>query len=229
MNGPGALADPYVAASRYLDTAFYPTKVYVGHLPESVSLTSLRTAFGPFGEIEDMNLVEGKDFGFVTFKEPEAARRALEAMNGAMIEGAVIKVNRAMIPERNRIGFAGVAWTDEDGELAKLEEEQHRQAAAMAGSVLSSRHASDLKQASEGKTTDALSSIRGASYGTRGPSQAAPTAVRSIHQLPPRPRSPKLPPKPTGAAAFPPAEMGPGAAAAATQGRGRRILSYDDL
>ncbi|KAF9961953.1 RNA-binding protein 39 [Mortierella alpina] len=229
-SGTGAFADPYVAASRYLDTAFYPTKVYVGHLPESVSLTGLRAAFGPFGEIEDMNLVEGKDFGFVTFKEPEAARRALEAMNGTMIEGAVIKVNRAMIPERNRRGFAGVAWTDEDGELAKLEEEQHRQAAAMAGSILPSRQpSSDLKQASEGKTTDALSSIGGASYGTRGPSQAAPTVVRSIHQLPPRPRSPKLPPKPTGAAAFPPADMSPGAAAAATQGRGRRILSYDDL
>ncbi|KAG9321353.1 hypothetical protein KVV02_007151 [Mortierella alpina] len=229
-NGNGAPADPYVAASRYLDTAFYPTKVYVGHLPESASLTGLRTAFGPFGEIEDMNLVEGKDFGFVTFKEPEAARRALESMNGATIEGAVIKVNRAMIPERNRRGFAGVAWTDEDGELAKLEEEQHRQAAAVAGSMLPSRHASsDLKPASEGKTTDAISSIGEASYGTRGPSQAATTVVRSVHQLPPRPRSPKLPPRPTGAAAFPPAEMGPGAASAATQGRGRRILSYDDL
>ncbi|KAF9570980.1 RNA-binding protein 39 [Mortierella alpina] len=226
----GTFADPYVAASRYLDTAFYPTKVYVGHLPESVSLTALRTAFGPFGEIEDMNLVEGKDFGFVTFKEPEAARRALEAMNGATIDGAVIKVNRAMIPERNRRGFAGVAWTDEDGELAKLEEEQHRQAAAMAGNILPPRHASsDLKQASEAKTMDTVSSTGGASYGTRGPSQVAPIAVRSVHQLPPRPRSPKLPPKPTGAAAFPPAEMGPGAAAATTQGRGRRILSYDDL
>ncbi|CAO3566545.1 unnamed protein product [Mortierella alpina] len=229
-SGTGACADPYVAASRYLDTAFYPTKVYVGHLPESVSLTGLRAAFGPFGEIEDMNLVEGKDFGFVTFKEPEAARRALEAMNGATIEGAVIKVNRAMIPERNRRGFAGVAWTDEDGELAKLEEEQHRQAAAMAGNILPSRHVSaDLKKASEGKTADAITSIGGASYGTRGPPQTVPTVVRSVHQLPPRPRSPKLPPKPTGAAAFPPAEMGPGAAAAATQGRGRRILSYDDL
>ncbi len=177
-----------------------------------------------------MNLVEGKDFGFVTFKEPEAARRALEAMNGAKIEGAVIKVNRAMIPERNRRGFAGVAWTDEDGELAKLEEEQHRQAAAVAGSILPSRHASsDLKQTSEGKTTDVISNVGGPSYGTRGPSQGASNVARPVHQLPPRPRSPKLPPKPTGAAAFPPAEMGSGAVIAATQGRGRRILSYDDL
>ncbi|KAG0210454.1 hypothetical protein BGX28_009264 [Mortierella sp. GBA30] len=223
--------DPYVAASRYLDTAFYQTKIYVGHLPESASLTSLRTAFAPFGEIEDMNLVEGKDFGFVTFKEQEAARRALEAMNGVVVEGVVIKVNRAMIPERNRRGFAGVAWTDEDGELAKLEEEQHRQAAALAGNFLSSsRGSSGVKFASEFKVADSvLPSVgAGASYGTRGPSHVTPTVARPVHQLPPRPRSPKLPPKPTGAAAFPPAEID-SRAAVTVQGRGRRILSYEDL
>ncbi|KAG0257305.1 hypothetical protein BGZ95_005280, partial [Linnemannia exigua] len=84
---PAEEVDPYQAASRYLDTAFYPTKIYVGNLPSSISLTSLRTLFAPFGDIEDMNLVEGKDFGFVTYVEPAGAQQALAKMNGAMLDG----------------------------------------------------------------------------------------------------------------------------------------------
>ncbi|KAF9088264.1 hypothetical protein BGX27_002728, partial [Mortierella sp. AM989] len=212
-------ADPYLAASRYLDTAFYPTKIYVGNLPESVSLTSLRTAFGPFGDIHDMNLVEGKDFGFVTYKEPEAARKALEKMNGATLEGTVIRVNRAKIPERNRHGFAGVAWMDEDGELARMEEEQHQQAAAVSktlmpaattsGTTIETSHPHDLASTSSSDSTTSLDK-----------------SLRPVHQLPPRPRSPKLPPKPT--ASFPPIGMDPRAAIVA-RGGGRQILSYDDL
>ncbi|KAI1305008.1 hypothetical protein EDD11_005032 [Mortierella claussenii] len=206
--------DPYLAASRYLDTAFYPTKIYVGNLPSSISLTSLRTLFAPFGDIDDMNLVEGKDFGFVTYVEPLAAQQALAKMNGAMLDGTYIRVNRAKIPERNRRGFAGVAWMDEDGELARMEEEQHQQAAAIAGGFPAT--------SSGGMPTSGRSS--------RSPRETSPAPARPLHQLPARPRSPKLPPKPTGAALFPPAGMDPRAAMAATsRGAGRQILRYDDL
>ncbi|KAF8933010.1 RNA-binding protein 39 [Dissophora ornata] len=234
-DGPGTSAseaDPYLAASRYLDTAFYPTKIYVGNLPESISLTSLRTAFGPFGDIEDMNLVEGKDFGFVTYKEPEAAKMALEQMNGIKLDGTEIRVNRAKIPERNRNGFAGVAWMDEDGELARMEEEQHKQAAAIAKTILgpgSGSHSVHTPLASPPYTSG--SAAGAGAYGTRGPSSPSGFAspdkpLRPIHQLPPRPRSPKLPPKPT--TAFPPVGVDPRAAIAA-RGGGRQILKYDDL
>ncbi|KAK3821306.1 MAG: hypothetical protein J3Q66DRAFT_398350 [Benniella sp.] len=217
--------DPYVAASRYLDTAFYPTKIYVGNLQSSVSLTSLRTAFKPFGDIEDMNLVEGKDYGFITFKEPAAARLALEKMNGALLEGTEIRVNRAKIPERNRHGFAGVAWTDEDGELAKMEEEQHKQAAVVARTALGpgpgSRSGSNPASSVHTSNPPADASV---SYGTRPPSSAS--ASRPIHQLPQRPASPKLPPKPS--VTYPPVGVDPRAAIAA-RGGGRQILRYDDL
>ncbi|KAG0211233.1 hypothetical protein BGX28_008300 [Mortierella sp. GBA30] len=239
--------DPYQAASRYLDTAFYPTKIYVGNLPTSISLTSLRTLFTPFGDIEDMNLVEGKDFGFVTYVEPAGAQQALAKMNGAMIEGTYIRVNRAKIPERNRRGFAGVAWMDEDGELARLEEEQHQQAAAIAGGFLAAgppsasapvppslsrsdsthRHREDRYSRTSGgggMTTQERS------LSSTGSSRAhSPAPVRPTHQLPARPRSPKLPPKPTGAASFPPAGMDPRAVIASGRGGARQILRYDDL
>ncbi|KAF9148463.1 hypothetical protein BG015_009808, partial [Linnemannia schmuckeri] len=51
---------------------------------------------------------------------------------------------------------------------------------------------------------------------------------RPIHQLPPRPRSPKLPPKPV-TAVYPPVGADPRAAVAQARGRGRQILSYGDL
>ncbi|KAG0224018.1 hypothetical protein BGX31_008240 [Mortierella sp. GBA43] len=213
---PAEEADPYLAASRYLDTAFYPTKIYVGNLPNAISLTTLRTLFSPFGDIEDMNLVEGKDFGFVTYVEPAAAQQALAKMNGAIVEGISIRVNRAKIPERNRRGFAGVAWMDEDGELARLEEEQHQQAAVVVGGF---RGGDDI---SSGNGTRPRVSKRDSF-------KESSSTPRSSHQLPFRPRSPKLPPKPTGAAMYPPVGMDPRAAIAASRGAGRQILRYDDL
>ncbi|KAF9568600.1 hypothetical protein EC968_002902 [Mortierella alpina] len=246
-SGPAGEVDPYQAASRYLDTAFYPTKIYVGNLPSSISLTSLRTLFAPFGDIEDMNLVEGKDFGFVTYVEPVGAQQALAKMNGAMIDGTFIRVNRAKIPERNRRGFAGVAWMDEDGELARLEEEQHQQAAAISGGFIvagtpSSAPASATSSRSNSSSSshhphrDGYHSRSGGmatlekSGASAGSSRAqSPAPVRPTHQLPARPRSPKLPPKPTGAASFPPAGMDPRASMTAGRGGARQILRYDDL
>ncbi|KAG0343818.1 hypothetical protein BG004_004972 [Podila humilis] len=244
---PAEEVDPYQAASRYLDTAFYPTKIYVGNLPSSISLTSLRTLFGPFGDIEDMNLVEGKDFGFVTYVEPAGAQQALAKMNGAMLDGTFIRVNRAKIPERNRRGFAGVAWMDEDGELARQEEEQHQQAAAIAGSFLASSGTDRQRDGSGNGHQDAKGSRRtgddiaalerslnssrdvSPSLSTAGSLSLSQQATRGpVHQLPARPRSPKLPPKPTGAASFPPMGVDPRAALSG-RGGGRQILRYDDL
>ncbi|KAG0321404.1 hypothetical protein BG000_003242 [Podila horticola] len=203
---PAEEVDPYQAASRYLDTAFYPTKIYVGNLPSSISLTSLRTLFAPFGDIEDMNLVEGKDFGFVTYVEPTGAQQALAKMNGAMLDGTYIRVNRAKIPERNRRGFAdGQRSSSNDSKGSRRTGED---IAALERSLNSSRDVSPSLS-----TTSTMSSSQ-----PRGP----------VHQLPPRPRSPKLPPKPTGAASFPPMGVDPRAAMSG-RGGGRQILRYDDL
>ncbi|KAG0307262.1 hypothetical protein BGZ98_000711 [Dissophora globulifera] len=229
---PAEEADPFLAASRYLDTAFYPTKIYVGNLPSSISLTSLRTLFAPFGDIEDMNLVEGKDFGFVTYVEPVAAQQALGKMNGAVLDGTSIRVNRAKIPERNRHGFAGVAWMDEDGELARLEEEQHQQAAAMTGAFVA-RSPSSMSSSRPMMSGGGETPHGGSASGSREQSYSPSSTVvppRSAHQPPSHPRSPKLPPKPTGAALFPPAGIDPRATmASAVRGSGRQILRYDDL
>ncbi|KAI8084427.1 uncharacterized protein B0P05DRAFT_535537 [Gilbertella persicaria] len=110
--------DVYSEAAQYIDTEFYPTKVYVGDL-ENVTEKQLEYAFSRFGALEDVRLVEGKDYGFVTFEKKDAALAAIRSLHGTLLGSKRIKVNRAKIPERNKVGFGNVPWQDEDGLLAK--------------------------------------------------------------------------------------------------------------
>ncbi|KAI7890343.1 uncharacterized protein EV154DRAFT_564497 [Mucor mucedo] len=111
-------ADLYTEAAQYIDTEFYPTKVYIGDL-EGVTVEQIETIFARFGPLEDVKLVEGKDYGFITFEKKEAALAAIQSMHGALLGSRHIKVNRAKIPERNKVGFGNVPWQDEDGLMAK--------------------------------------------------------------------------------------------------------------
>ncbi|KAI9366388.1 hypothetical protein BD770DRAFT_433000 [Pilaira anomala] len=110
--------DLYSEAAQYIDTEFYPTKVYIGDL-EDVTEEQIETIFSRFGSLEDVKLVEGKDYGFVTYEKKEAALAAIQSMHGALVGSRHIKVNRAKIPERNKVGFGNVPWQDEDGLMAK--------------------------------------------------------------------------------------------------------------
>ncbi|KAI9253583.1 hypothetical protein BY458DRAFT_535839 [Sporodiniella umbellata] len=110
--------DPYSEAAQYIDTEFYPNKIYIGDL-ENVSTEQLTDAFSRFGELEDIRVVEGKDYAFATYVKEEAAMKAIQSMHGALVGARQIKVNRAKIPERNKVGFGNIPWQDEDGLMAK--------------------------------------------------------------------------------------------------------------
>ncbi|GAN09664.1 hypothetical protein MAM1_0281c09195 [Mucor ambiguus] len=110
--------DLYSEAAQYIDTEFYPTKVYIGDL-EDVDESQIESVFSRFGPLESIKLVEGKDYGFITFEKKEAALSAIQSMHGALLGARRIKVNRAKIPERNKVGFGNVPWQDEDGLMAK--------------------------------------------------------------------------------------------------------------
>lgn len=85
-------------------------KVYVGNLPYSVDGEKLKEMFSSYGEIEESTVIQdkfsgrSKGFGFVTFKDDEAAKKAISEMNDKEIEGRQIKVNEAkpMDPDRPR-------------------------------------------------------------------------------------------------------------------------------
>ncbi len=76
-------------------------KVYVGNLPFSVDKTKLEDLFKQFGEIEEAVVISdkfsgrSKGFGFVTFKNDEDAKKAIEEMNEKDVEGRPLKVNEA--------------------------------------------------------------------------------------------------------------------------------------
>ena len=68
-------------------------KLYVGNLLYSVTDEALRELFSPFGPIESIFLSE-KGFGFIEFKSPDDAKKALE-LDGKELEGRPLKVNEA--------------------------------------------------------------------------------------------------------------------------------------
>lgn len=88
-------------------------KVYVGNLPFSVDKAKLEELFAPYGEIEEAMVISdkfsgrSKGFGFVTFKDDAAAKKAIEEMNEKDVEGRPLKVNEAkpMDPDRPKRSF----------------------------------------------------------------------------------------------------------------------------
>ncbi len=87
------------------------TRLYVGNLSFSSTVESLRAAFTESGEVVDAHIVKDRDtgrsrgFGFVTMSTEDQARKAIEAMNGAMLDGRPLKVNEAQ--ERTGGGGGG--------------------------------------------------------------------------------------------------------------------------
>jgi len=76
-------------------------KVYVGNLPFSVDSAKLKELFSSYGEIEEATVIQdkysgrSKGFGFVTFKDDEAAKKAISEMNEKEVDGRKIKANEA--------------------------------------------------------------------------------------------------------------------------------------
>ncbi|KAI9160592.1 hypothetical protein LWI28_009775 [Acer negundo] len=78
------------------------TDVYVKNLVKDVTEDFLREMFSKFGEVCDaviMKDVKGKSkgFGFVKFKSPEEARKAVEVLNGAQLGSKNLFVGRAQM------------------------------------------------------------------------------------------------------------------------------------
>ncbi|MDD5728600.1 MAG: RNA-binding protein [Victivallales bacterium] len=87
--------------------------LYVGNLAYSMRDDDLHALFSAHGSVDSarviMDRVSGrsKGFGFVEMSDDEAARAAIEALNGTEIEGRNVVVNEARPREdkRPRGGF----------------------------------------------------------------------------------------------------------------------------
>ncbi|KAL1203654.1 putative glycine-rich RNA-binding protein 1 [Cardamine amara subsp. amara] len=76
-------------------------RCFVGGLAWATDEQSLERTFSQFGEILDSKIIidretgRSKGFGFVTFKDEESLRTAIERMNGQELDGRNITVNEA--------------------------------------------------------------------------------------------------------------------------------------
>jgi hypothetical protein len=99
-------AETSASASAFLSRAFVPagsavvplignsgegggdTTVYVGGLSPEIDQASLHEAFGVYGYIDTLRLVDGKNIAFVTYRDEAAAAVAIERMNLTDLGGA---------------------------------------------------------------------------------------------------------------------------------------------
>ena len=77
------------------------SKLYVGNLSYSVTSEELEELFSSHGEVRQINIIQGKGFGFVEMSNPSEAEKAKEALDGSEFKGRTLRVDEAR-PPRSR-------------------------------------------------------------------------------------------------------------------------------
>ena len=77
------------------------SKLYVGNLSYSVTNERLEELFANYGEVKQVNIIEGRGFGFVEMSNSSEAEKAKESLDGSDFEGRTLKVDEAR-PPRDR-------------------------------------------------------------------------------------------------------------------------------
>ncbi len=75
------------------------SKLYVGNLSYSVTKEKLEELFSNYGEVRQVNIIEGKGFGFVEMSNQSEAKKAKEALNDTEFEGRNLNVDEARPPK----------------------------------------------------------------------------------------------------------------------------------
>ena len=89
------------------------TKLFVGNLSFNTTENDLQDAFAAHGQVVEANLMmdrmtgRSRGFAFVTMSTPEEAQKAIEAMNGAQVDGRALTVNIARPKEERPPGGGG--------------------------------------------------------------------------------------------------------------------------
>jgi RNA recognition motif-containing protein len=78
-------------------------KLYVGNLSYSVTNEQLTELFSDYGEVQQVNIIEGRGFGFVEMSSQAEAEKAKDALNDTEFKGRTLRVDEAR-PPRDRQG-----------------------------------------------------------------------------------------------------------------------------
>ena len=90
-------------------------RLYIGNLSFDTNAESVRSAFAALGQVADVYLVtdratgRSRGFAFVTMSTPEEAARAIQEMDGRMLDGRPLRVNEAEQKPRGGGGGGGAA------------------------------------------------------------------------------------------------------------------------
>lgn len=88
------------------------TKLFVGNLSFNTTENDLQDAFAAHGTVVEANLMvdrmsgRSRGFAFVTMSTPEEAQKAIQALNGASLDGRAVTVNIAR-PREERPARSG--------------------------------------------------------------------------------------------------------------------------
>src|SRR6201984_2440201 len=86
------------------------TKIFVGNLSFNTTENDLQDAFAAHGTVTEANLMmdrttgRPRGFAFVTMGSPDEAQKAIEALNGANLDGRTLTVNEARPKEEHAGG-----------------------------------------------------------------------------------------------------------------------------
>jgi cold-inducible RNA-binding protein len=82
--------------------------IFVGNLAFSATDHALRQLFEPYGAVDKIHIITDRDtgrskgFGFVEMPESQAAKAAIEGLNGKELDGRALTVNEAKPREPRR-------------------------------------------------------------------------------------------------------------------------------
>lgn len=88
-------------------------KLFVGGLSFNTDDAGLKEAFLQYGEVTEAKVITDRDtgrsrgFGFVTLADEGAGQKAIDGMNGTMLDGRSLNVNEAKARSNDRGGNRG--------------------------------------------------------------------------------------------------------------------------
>ncbi|MBM4463368.1 MAG: RNA-binding protein [Chloroflexi bacterium] len=83
------------------------SKLYVGNLSYSATEGQLRELFSSYGEVKEVRVIPGRDFGFVEMSDSAQAEKAKVALDGSEFQGRALKVSEARPPRTQQRGGPG--------------------------------------------------------------------------------------------------------------------------
>jgi RNA recognition motif-containing protein len=77
------------------------SKLYVGNLSYGVTSEELEALFSEYGQVRNVNIIEGKGFGFIEMSNQSEAEKAKKGLDGSDFKGRTLKVDEAR-PRREK-------------------------------------------------------------------------------------------------------------------------------